>query len=405
MTNTTFKLGLILFGLCITPYMEARSAKAFGMGDTGVAYPQDAISTVYNPANAAEIGDRWDSVSGVVYDPYAAKISKNPNPAANTTTYGRRTWYPVGAFGINKCFCNGLAANFTISNRFFHKTHYNKSNVLAGTSRLGHGYEKYAASFALAYNWECHNFGIALDVNVGRHKASGVQNFDSSIFSVAPGHVTNRGYDWNWGFGVSLGWLWDVTPDFKLGVKFSPETKMSRFHKYKGFTPKRGVIHSPQEIVAGFSYRFLPCATFTFDYRFIWARRIKAVRNPTVINPFIVLLGSEHGTSFGLRNETFYKFGLDYALTDCWIVRGGYIYAAETNRKSQAFIDTLFNTPEKNIMTLGSSYQYGCWDLSLFYIHGFRHRVKGPVPAFLGGGRAWHERSINLLGLGVGREF
>lgn len=258
---------------------------------------------------------------------------------------------------------------------------------------------------AFAYNWNRHNFGISADFLVGRHKAIGIQNFDTSIFSVAPGHVTNRGYDWNYGLGVTLGWLWDVTDTFRVGVSFRPETKMTRFHRYKGFIPSRGIIHSPQEIAVGFSYRFTECATFAFDYWYEWTRRIRAVRNPTVVNPFILLLGSKHGTSFGLRNTQIFKFGFDYALFECLTLRLGYIYTPETNRRSQAFIDTIFNTPEENYITAGATFQYNCWEIDPFFVHGFERKVKGPIPAFEGGGTIWHKRSKTVFGVGVGKEF
>lgn len=398
-------LRFVLLTLCIDAYVEAHSPKAIGMGDAGVAYPQDAISSFYNPANAAEVGNRWDSLAGALYHPYSSKVSENPNPSANIKNFGRRTWGPLGAFGINKYICNGLSINFTLSNRFFQKTHYKKPSVLAGTTRLGHGYEKYAASGTVAYTWCDHNFGVSFDFLIGRHKEIGVQNFDSSIFSVAPGHVTNRGYDWNYGFGVTFGWLWNVMPELKIGVMFRPETKMTRFHKYKGVIPSRGILHSPQEITGGFSYRFLECATFVFDYNYVWARRIRAVKNPVVTNPFIVLLGSKHGSSYGLRNASIFKFGFDYAINDFWIGRIGYIYESETNRSSQAFLDTIFNKPEEHFITLGSTFQYNCWNIDLYFVQGLERKVSGPVPAFEGGGKVYHKRSITIFGLGMGKEF
>jgi len=415
MAHKLIKLGFVLLGLCAVAGVDAHSAKALGMGDAGVAYPQDSLSVVYNPANAAEVGNRWDSVAGAVYDPYSAKISNNPNPAANKHSYGRRTWNPYGAFGINKCLGYGWAANFAFSNRFFHKTHYNKPSVLAGTTRLGHGYEKYAASSTIAYksapfsyngfSFGTWCFGASLDVLVGRHKEIGVQNFDSPTFSVAPGHVTNRGYDWNWGLGLSVGALWEITECLKLGVRFSPETKMSRFHKYKGIIPQWGRVHNNQEFHVGFSFRFRPCATFIYEYFYAWTRRLRAVRNPTVFNPFIVLLGSEHGSSYGLRNTSAHKFGLDYAVCENLIARIGYIYAPETNRRSQAFLDVIWNVPEENFLTLGATMQYKCWELDAFFVHGFERKVKGPIPLFEGGGKVWHKRSINVFGLGISKPF
>lgn len=120
MIQKMIKLGFVLTGLCTIAHVDAHSAKALGMGDVGVAYPQDALSIVYNPANAAELGDRWDTASGAQYDPYSSKITNNPNPAANTHAFGRRTWVPYGAFGINKCL-GDFAVNFSFSERFFIK--------------------------------------------------------------------------------------------------------------------------------------------------------------------------------------------------------------------------------------------------------------------------------------------
>ncbi|MCE5317366.1 MAG: hypothetical protein LLG04_08380, partial [Parachlamydia sp.] len=121
------------------------SAKALGMGNAGAAYPQDALSSIYNPANAACVGNRYDSWLSIIYSPYAATVSKNPIPGANLTAYGRRTWWTGAAMGITNQFCENMAIGFTFSNRTFQKTHYNKPSVLAGNKNLGHGYELYAA--------------------------------------------------------------------------------------------------------------------------------------------------------------------------------------------------------------------------------------------------------------------
>ena len=400
---------LIIVSLCTFCQVEAFSAKALGMGNTAVAYPQDSLSSAYNPANSACVGDRADSVVGALYTPGSSTVRNNPLPTVDTTAYCRRTWNPVGAFGLNKQVTENISAGFIVYNRFFKKTYYNKASALVGVSKIHHAYERYAASAVYAYNFrDCVQFGISLDLNVGHHKAGGVQNFDNPIFTVRPRRVTNKGYDWNWGLGVTVGALWEIIPELKVGVAFRPETKMSRFHRYTGFIPKRGIIHSPQELLAGFSWRALPCFTVAVDARYVWDNRLRAAHNPIIVNdPTVVKLGSKNGSAFGLKAAFFLRTGVDFAVTDELILRAGYIYAREVERKSQAFFDTLWNLPIENYLTLGSTYQWCSFDLDFFYIHGFEHKTTGinSIPPYLLGGDASHKRSLDIFGFGFGRLF
>ena len=400
---------LMIVSLCTFSQIEAFSGKALGMGNTGVAYPQDALSSCYNPANSACVGDRADTIAGVSYTPGSATIKNSSVPTVNTTSYGRRTWNPVGAFGINKQLTENSSAGFIFYNRFFKRTYYNKSNALVGISKVHHDYERYAASTLYAYNlWDCLQLGIGLELNVGRHKVGGVQNFDNPIFTVSPGHVTNKGFDWNWGLGAKIGLLWEIIPELKVGVAFRPETKMSRFHKYKGFIPERGVLHSPQELVVGFSWRAIPCVTIALDAQYVWDDRLRAAHNPIIVtDPTVQKLGSKTGSAFGLRSAFILHAGVDFAWTEELILRGGYFYARPVEKKSQAFFDIIYNIPIENFLTLGATYKWCSFDIDFFYIHGFENEVKGKnvIPTYLLGGDASYKRSMDVLGLGLGRLF
>lgn len=386
----------------------AASPKAAGMGNTGVAYPQDALSSEYNPANAVWVGTRFDGSMGVSYSPYRARVKGNANPRANERVYGRRTWAPVSAMGFNKQMSDDFAVGFLVDNRVFTKTHYNKPNALAGTREFGKGYELYTASFIASKRWGCHSIGLSLDILVGRYKSIGLQNFDNPTFTVAPGHVTQRGYDWNWGIGISAGWLWNVTDTFSLGLTFRPETKMSRFHKYKGFIPKRGIVHNVQSIAAGLSWRFLPCATFCLDASYVWARRLRGVKNPLVKDPIAVKLGSKHGSAFGLRNPFFINVGFDYAFNEKIILRTGYIFARETIRRSQVFFNTIHCAPIQHFFTFGSTYAWSDKiELTFFYVHGFDRALKrkNGIPVIFGGGDVSLGRSLDVVAFAMGMKM
>ena len=398
---------IFLFGLSLIGKGEATSAKALGMGNCAIAYPQDSLSATYNPASSLSVGNRSDLWVSSNFSPYDFSIKQNSVSEANLHAAGRRTWTLGSAFGIANQVNSDLALGFVAYNRFFHKTHYNKASRLLGKTKLGRSYEQYCASGLAALRWEEHQFGVSLDLLIGRHKVSGLQKLDHRRFTIAPGCVTSRGYDWNYGLGVTLGWLWNVNPELKIGASFRPETKMSRFHKYKGFVPERGVFHNPQKAMAGFSWRVLPSTTLAFDLKYIWIRRLRADKN-RAFSDLKYKLGSKHGTALGLKNDLIVHTGLDYDLTPELILRAGYSYHREVQKKSQSFWDILYCSPIQHYVSLGATYSWNDQlEFDLFYEHGFERKIKGAhaVPEFLGGGTVKMRRIFDRFGVGLGIVF
>lgn len=397
----------LMTSICLFEKGEANSAKALGMGNATVAYPQDSLCVAYNPALGVAVGNRTDFWVSSQFAPYDLTIDQSELKRANIHASGRRTWTLGTAFGSMNQVCSHLSMGFVGYERFFNKTHYNHPSVLMGSTKLGRAYAQYCFSGVAAVRYQSHELGLSLDFLAGQHKVSGLENFDDKDHTIAPGRVTNRGYDWNYGVGLTLGWLWNITPEFKIGASFRPETKMSRFRKYKGFIPEHGVFHNPQRAMAGFSWRVLPCMTVSFDAEYIWIRGIRADKNslrPQLKNK----LGSKHGTALGLKNDLSLHTGMDYALTNAIIVRAGYIYQREVQKKSQAFWDTLYCYPLQHFMTFGATYTWNQQvEIDLFYIHGFERSIKGPhaIPKFLGGGDVKMRRSLDKMGIGVSVVF
>lgn len=386
--------------------LEAMSAKALGMGNAAVAYPLDSLSTAYNPALAVYLGNRGDFWVSSNFSPYDATISHNRFSGGDLHAAGRRTWNFNAAVGSTNQVYENLSVGFIFYNRFFQKTHFNKHSELLGTTAFGRGYEQYCGSAVAAFSLESHQFGVSLDLLAGRHKISGLQRIDHHHFTVAPGRLTNRGYDWNYGLGVTIGWQWMVSPHFQVGVSFRPETKMSRFHRYKGFIPERGVFHNPQRALAGFSWRMFPGTTLACDLEYIWVRRLRAAKNPG--HHMRHKWGSKHGPALGLNNDLIFHAGLDYALYPELILRAGYIYEREMQKKCQAFWDILYCSPIQHYLTLGATYTWkNCVEFDMFYQHGFERSIKGPnaVPTFLGKGEARMRRSLDRFGVGIGLAF
>lgn len=419
---------LSCMGLLTTLCLTSSSAQAFigsdigaGRANTGIAYPEDALAGANNPAGMAWVGDRLDQAFAYVWDRGHTKISKNTlvgqplvlNPLTNGTYDAMRkhsVW--SGQFGINKDICLGgsdVSVGFVSYNRNYQKTRYKVTNLLFGRTPTGLEYlhEVFAPTIAIRF-CDCQSIGLSINYNVHRLKVNGIENFDTPAQSRFPGHVTNRGYNYRTGWGVTLGWRWQVNDCFAVGATYQPRVVMSRFGKYKGFMAEHGRVNIPQKVGIGFMWRFMPCATLAFDIEHIAWHHCKALRNPVLPNLFSSKLGKTHGVGFGFSDQIYYRLGFDYAITECLTVRAGYGHVNSPIRRSQTAVNALLVDTVEDYITIGSTYAWNqTTDLTFFAAYGFEHRIKGKnaIPIQLGGGDVALTEQKWAAGLQVGRAF
>lgn len=406
--------GLTLASCLFFSSMEAflTSIKAVGMGGVAVAFPQDALVTAYNPAGMAEVGDRLDV--GLHWAHYVgdAKVHGNAFPGVNGRFYGYRTKdFYAPDIGYNKVIdCDGrLSLGIAVYNRQQSKTTYREPFVLLGTSRLSLEYIDEEVSPTISYKLtDCLDVGLSINYNLQRLKVNGLQNFDSPLHSKYPGHVTNRGYNYSSGVGVTLGVLWYFNNCISLGATYTPQTYMSRFHKYKGFLAHRGQFNLPALYSAGLAWKVLPCVTLAFDVQYQDWSRINALHNPLIHNNTIELLGSRHGPGFGWKPQIFYRTGINWDINDCWTVRMGYRHANAPVRPSQTVVNQFTLETLRDVLTCGGTWRVACQhELSGYFAWGFRHQVKGKnsIPPPFGGGEADISQQVTLLGISWGYLF
>lgn len=400
-----------------TPNLEALlvSAKAAGMALTGVAYPQDAMAAAFNPAGITEVCDRFDV--GVHWDHFNGHgtIEGNALPPLNGRfrgTHGNNYFSPD--LGIVKSFCwcdMEVAASLIAYNRDFAKTSYHHAFApIIGTTHLGLEFIRQEISPSIAVKFgECHSVGLSVNFLVQRFKVTGVQSFDNPAVTVAPGKVTDKGHDYSWGVGVTLGYLGQLTDWLSVGVAYTPKTKMSHFHDYEGFLAQRGKLDAPSNVLAGLAFTGIPCATLTFDFQYIFWNDIRALNNEFKDTPAELLankLGSKTGPGFGWRSQAIYRIGMDYQLTDCLTVRAGYRIGNSPIRASQSLINLLTLETVEQYVTVGASWQlWECGEISAYYAHGFQKGLEGPIPGFLGSGTAHINLDRNVAGISYGQYF
>ena len=170
---------------------------------------------------------------------------------------------------------------------------------------------------------------------------------------------------------------------------------MHRFKKYRGFLAEKGRLDVPQKVLIGLALNYFPCSTITFDVEFLGWDRVKSLANNfTLTEP----LGSSKGAGFGWRNQTIYRVGADYQLLECLTVRAGYRYGDCPVRAKQVAANVLTLETVEQYVTCGATYQMDCFEFTLSYAHGFKHTVKGEIPAGLGGGRVRLEEDRDVVG-------
>lgn len=386
--------------------------KTTGMAATSVAYPIDAFAGVYNPAGITLLCDRLDSgVSwvqtygrGKVRDlpqyPPGVAVANQIQPSVFNQSYnGAKTAdIYVPEFGVKKGFCLNLcntnveaATSIIVHNRNDLKTTYGRPFDLFGTSPMGLEYIHQQAALVFAARFcEMHSIGVSAVYNLQRLKVNGLEKFANRFFSIHPEDTTNRGYNYSNGWGVILGYLFECKC-LKAGFSWTPRTKMNKFMKYRGFVAEEGKFDIPERYTAGISYQFTPCLAAAFDYEYIKWRGIAQLRNPTFPNlddagnfgpagPNFATyaLGGPLGPGFGFDNQSFYRFGVEYKLNQCFTVRAGFRHSPTVIDPKFTAVNLLTLDLMENVVTFGGTWRLNrCHELSFFYGLGMTKKLRG----------------------------
>jgi len=424
---------LLLLGLVFSSHsLEglAVSVRASGMGSTGIAYPQDALASAYNPAGIVNVCDRFDiGIYGKCYEGDArisgnlnTKNELNPNTNGSFDSFRRKRFYS-GDFGINKNFCLcdiPFSISFVAYEKNFFHPNYNVIFPRFGTTRAEMEFIHYVFAPALAFKIWDHSFGFSINVNQCHFKANGFEKL--LFFSSDPTNISNQGGQTEYGVGVTVGWQWDILDCLSVGLTYQPKTRVQAFDKYQGLLAEKGLIDTPQCIAGGIAWKFIPEATLAFDVEHQLWNQIRSLGNnfnpafdeavgfPRPTPPSVShRLGRKDGPGFGWRNVTFFRVGLDYAINPAWTVRAGFRHSNALIPQSNTAFNLFTMDTIQNVASIGLTFGFNeCNEISGFYAHGFGDNVigsKDSIPRSLGGGRTDLQSSLNTFGFSYGRWF
>src|SRR5262249_37158461 len=141
--------------------------------------------------------------------------------------------------------------------RHFQKTKFKRVQPLFGTTKPGLEFAQYTIAPTVAFTiCESSSLGISIDWQIERFRIRGLQNFDHCHFSLHPGHLTNRSFNYAHGVPAPVGWRTQLLEWLAFGATYQPKTQMSRLHKFRGFLVN-GRLDVPEKL--GLGIAIYPC--------------------------------------------------------------------------------------------------------------------------------------------------
>jgi long-chain fatty acid transport protein len=150
-----------------------------------------------------------------------------------------------------------------------------------------------------------------------------------------PTHLSGNGHDMSYGYGASVGALWNATKWLSVAAAYTSKMSMSKFSDYSDLYAEGGKFDIPSSATYGLTLRPNDAFTFDFDYQSIWYSDTPSVSNP-IENLFTCptvggtnvegCLGGKQGAGFGWRDMSVYKFGGSWKYDDQWTFRAGYSF-------------------------------------------------------------------------------
>lgn len=395
-------------------FSHGYGVKAQAVAGVGIALPQDGLTAATNPAGTAFTGDRLDVGVNLFNPSRGAEIKDNPAGLNGNYSGDGRDLFLIPEFGYTRQISPQLSVGLAVYGNGGMNTSYDQNPFAAigGQGKTVMNLEQLFISPSVA--WKVtpdHVVSAALNIAHQRFSIRGIQPFASTVpeyqVSSSPNDVNDRGTDTSTNAGVRLGWIGQLTPEWRVGATWSSKIQ-GRFDKYKGLFAEQGGFDIPANYGVGVAWQPAQNWTVGFDYQVIELSDVKSVSNPlSQLTEKGQPLGSRNGAGFGWKDVSVYKLGVIHQLNDAWTLRAGISHATQPIPKSETFFNILAPGVVQDHLTAGFTWKSGKHsEWSAHYTHGFEKTVKGQdsLEAF-GGGEANIRLKENIIGVAYGWQF
>jgi len=387
-------------------FMIGYGAKATAMGGAGVAYPQDAMITAYNPAGMTEVGEmRLDATLELFHPPRSVSSDSTTIP---TDARSKDDFFPIPAIGaVMSDKSTPMALGMAIVGAGLGTRYPQPSTGNTFFNITGAGYKEVGVFLmhmdmlpSMAFKLDEHNsVGASVVIAMQTFRAFGLEDFAYSFhFTDSVDNLTNRGNDWSFGGGYRLGWLGTYFDKrLNLGLNLSPKVHMQKFNLYSGLFANDGEFDIPKSYTVGLAFKFTPKTTVAFDYQQIYWSEVPSIGHegptatgsPLGLNPLCpggstgrpeCSLGGSLGMGFGWRNQKVYKFGVDHKYNKSLTLRAGYNYARSPIPEDQVMFNMLAPATSDRHYTMGATFVgKGDSDITFTFMYSPQNIIKGPT--------------------------
>ncbi|MET0986532.1 MAG: outer membrane protein transport protein [Steroidobacteraceae bacterium] len=369
-----------------TQYGYGTASKA--MGGVSYALPMDSLIPSSNPAGLTQVGERLDVGVDWLSPRRGAKIKGNSTAplvsADGAYDANEIKQFFVPEFGFSRDYNETLSYGVAVYGNGGLNTEYaeNPFAAFGATGNAGVDIAQVFVSPTIAWRInEHHSVGLAVNLAYQQMKVYGLGIFGTESFpgpfSQSPDHVSDKGYDRSWGIGYRLGWFFEPVEGVSIGLSWQPETRMSRFDKYKGLIRDQGRLNIPPNYGLGVSWRVVDRVTLAFDVQRIDYDTVPALGK--TLQPFIAgeLLGAGNGPGFGWRDMTIYKLGMAYQVNAKLKLLAGFSDTRAPIPADQTMLNIVAPAILEKHYTAGFIYEQKSLSFAAYYFYAPRVTVRG----------------------------
>ncbi len=375
--------------------------KAKGMAGAGIAYSQDALAAATNPAGMVMVGDRIDFGAELFNPNRETTISGSPGGFTDGTFESGKEFFLVPEFGYNRMIKPDLSVGVSVFGNGGMNTEYGPIPAFnLGGLKTGVDLMQLFISPTVAKKInENHAVGASLNLAYQRFKAYGIGNFAAATPSGTANFLSDVGYDDSYGVGIRLGWTGKLSSTVTMGATYQSETRMSKLDKYRELFAEQGDFDIPENYGLGIAVQANPKTTVAFDVMRIKYGDVKSIANP--ISLLANGLGCANCAGFGWEDQTVYKLGVSYDVSEKLTVRAGYNHGTGVIPNTEVAFNILAPATVENHLTLGATWklQNGA-ELSGYFMHAFSDSVTGATPQ-LGGPAITGTIKMNQNAVGI----
>lgn len=382
--------------------------KAKAMAGAGIANAEDGLTAANNPAGMVVAGNRVDFGVDLFSPDRSATISGNGGGGNQTADGNGEDKFFIPEFGYNQMINDTMSFGVSVYGNGGMNTSYKNGILLfnsgAGETGVNLSQLFIAPTFAMKLD-DKHSIGFSLNLAYQQFEAKGISNFAG--FSSNSAALSDNGTDDSTGYGFSIGYLGQVTPQLAVGVSYRSQTYMSKFDKYSGLFAEQGDFDIPSMYGVGLKFTPSDKVKVLFDYTHINYSDIAAIAND---NSTLSAgnLGTDNGAGFGWKDMDIYKLGVAWDVSSDLTLMAGWNHGDQPIPTSQTLFNVLAPAVVEDHITLGASWAMkNDAQLTVSYMHALENTVNGSgsIPGSFGGGEADLTMSQNSLGVAYGWKF